>query len=229
MAKRTFEVLSIFPKMFEPVLSESIIKRAQEKKLVKINLYDLRDFTPDKHKKVDAPPYGGGPGMVFRVEPVYYALEHIKKRDKKTKPWVILLSPQGKILTQKLAKKILRHKRIVLLCGRYEGVDERIREYLIDEEISIGDYILTGGEIPAMVLLDVLTRLIPGAVGDAESIRNESFENGFLDFPHYTRPRNFKGWKVPSILLSGDHKKIEKWRRQKAKENTLRKRPDLLS
>ncbi len=228
MAKRIFEVLSIFPKMFEPVLSESIIKRAQEKKLVEINTYDIRSFTPDKHKKIDAPPYGGGPGMVFRVEPVYYALEYIKKIKPKIKPWVILLSPQGKKLNQALAKKILRHRRVVLLCGRYEGVDQRIKEHLVDEEISIGDYVLTGGEIPAMVLIDVLIRLVPGVVGDVESIKNESFENGVLDFPHYTRPENFKGWRVPEVLLSGNHKEIKKWRIRQAEKNTLEKRPDLL-
>jgi len=223
------DVVTIFPNMFSPVLDESIIKRARAKGLVKINLHDLRQFSQNKHKKVDAPAYGSG-GMVFKPEPFFNAVESIlgKSLGKKSLQRVILFSPKGRQLNQKLVRKFLKFERLVLLTPRYEGVDERVHKYLADEEISIGDYILSGGELAAMVFIDCLTRLIPGVVSDKESVKNESFENSLLDFPHYTRPEDFRGYKVPKVLLSGNHKKIKEWREKKALEITRKKRPDLL-
>ncbi|MBU0877977.1 MAG: tRNA (guanosine(37)-N1)-methyltransferase TrmD [Candidatus Omnitrophica bacterium] len=227
------DVITIFPKMFSPVIKESIIKRAQNKGLVKINIHNLRDYSSCPHKKVDAPSYGGG-GMVFRMEPLSAALEAIlkykiyPKRNKDSTKRIILLSPKGKTLNQKVIKKFLNYERLIILAPRYEEVDERVKGYLIEEEISIGDYVLSGGELPAMVFIDCLVRLIPGVVSCKESIKKESFENNLLDFPHYTRPRDFRGLKVPKVLLSGNHKKIEEWRRKKSLEITKKRRPDLL-
>jgi len=219
--------------MFFPVLDESIIKRAKAKGLVKINVHDLRKFSQGKHKKVDAPAYGSG-GMVFRPEPFFTAVEEILGEPVRSRPKsqalrrVILFSPQGRRLDQKSVKKFLKYEQLILLAPRYEGVDERVHKYLADEEISIGDYVLSGGELAAMVFIDCLTRLIPGVVSDSESVKNESFENNLLDFPHYTRPENFRGLKVPEVLLSGNHKKIKEWRLKQAVEITKKKRPDLL-
>lgn len=213
--------LTIFPKMFDSYLHESILKRAQAKKLVSFNVLDLRDFATDKHKTTDDKPYGGGPGMVMKVEPIYKALKTIKK-DKKTR--VILLSAKGKTFTQKEAKRLSKYKNLVLICGRYEGVDERVAKYLVDEEISIGNYVLTGGELPAMVVADTITRLIPGVI-KAESLAEESYSEignrksqiANQEYPQYTRPEEFMKWKVPEILLSGDHKKINDWRKKMMK------------
>lgn len=227
------DVVTIFPKMFSPVIGESIIKRAQKKGLVKINIYDLRDYASFPHKKVDASSYGGG-GMVFRTEPLFESIEAIlgykiyPKRAKDKAKRIILFTPKGKALTQKRVRKFLNYERLILVAPRYEGVDERVRECLIDEEISIGDYILSGAELAAMVFIDCLARLIPGVVSDKESLKNESFENFRLDFPHYTRPPDFRGLKVPPVLLSGNHKEIEEWRRKKSLEITEKQRPDLL-
>jgi len=240
------DIITIFPKMFEPVLNESIIKRAQNKDKVKIYLHNLRDYSCDKHKKVDDRPFGGGSGMVMRPEPIFRAVEDIKSQShpstssfgklrtsfrtgKVTKSHVILLCPQGKRLDQALAKKIAKYKHLILICGHYEGIDERVRQYLVDEEISIGDYVLTGGELPAMVLVDALVRLIPGVLGDKNSLNFESFEGNLLEYPQYTRPAKFREICVPKILLSGDHKKIESWRRKEAIKRTRQKRPDLLT
>ncbi|PIZ56536.1 tRNA (guanosine(37)-N1)-methyltransferase TrmD [bacterium (Candidatus Torokbacteria) CG_4_10_14_0_2_um_filter_35_8] len=220
-----FDILTIFPNIFNSYFAESIIKRAQKKDIIKIRIHDIRKHAKDKHKTTDDTCYGGGPGMVMKIEPIYNTLKSIKK---KKKSLTILLSPQGQKFNQKKAKQLSKYEQLILICGRYEGVDERVRKYLINEEISIGDYVLTGGEIPAMVILDSVTRLIPGVVGKKESIEYESFENNLLDFPHYTKPENFKGWKVPKILLSGDHAKVEEWRRRKALTNTKKKRKDLL-
>ncbi|MDP2939298.1 MAG: tRNA (guanosine(37)-N1)-methyltransferase TrmD [Candidatus Omnitrophota bacterium] len=217
-----FYIITIFPKVFEPILNESIIKRAQEKGLVKINLYNLRDFSLDKHKKVDDRPFGGGPGMVMKPEPIFRAVEHIKHRAK-----IILLSPRGEKLNQKIAKELSKERQLILICGHYEGVDERVKK-IIDREISIGDYVLTGGEIPAMVLVDAVTRLVPGVLGDEDSLSQESFEENLLEYPHYTRPAVFKGMKVPEVLISGNHQRIAKWRQEKALKHTKAKRPDLL-
>jgi len=233
------DIISIFPGMFAAVLNESIIKRAQAKGKVKLSVHNLRDYTRDKHKKVDDRPFGGGSGMVMTAEPIFNAVEHIKSQcsaeggpayggHKVTKSQVILLSPQGKKLDQKIAKRLARHKHLILICGHYEGIDERVRQYLVDQEISIGDYVLTGGELPAMVLVDCLVRLIPGVLGDKNSLADESFEAGILEYPQYSRPAVFRGRKVPAVLLSGNHKKIEAWRRLYALKATKKKRPDLL-
>jgi len=211
--------------MFAPVLNDSIIKRAQEKGKVKISVYNLRDYSLDKHKKVDDRPFGGGSGMVMRPEPMFAAVKSLKK-NRKTK--VVLLTPQGKVLTQAIAKRISKAKHLVLICGHYEGVDERVRNRLVDEEISIGDYVLTGGELPAMVLVDSIVRLIPGVLGDKNSLIFESFQGNLLEYPQYTRPASFKDMQVPAVLLSGNHRKIESWRKQKSLDITKKKRPDLL-
>ncbi|MGE5197815.1 MAG: tRNA (guanosine(37)-N1)-methyltransferase TrmD [Deltaproteobacteria bacterium] len=223
------DIITIFPKMFAPILNESIIKRAQDKGRVKIAIHNLRDYTLDRHRKVDDRPFGGGSGMVMSAEPIFRAVEHIKNSKRKTKnSKVILLSPQGKKLDQRLAKQIARTKHLILICGHYEGIDERVRGHLVDEEISIGDYVLTGGELPAMVLVDCVARLVPGVLGDKNSLNFESFEGNLLEYPQYTRPANFRGLAVPSILLSGDHNKIESWRKKQSLEKTRQIRPDLL-
>ena len=217
------DILTIFPEMFEGPFRESMIKRAENKKLVKIKIHDLRVWTEDKHKTVDDKPFGGGPGMVMKVEVIDKALKALKT----DKTRVVLLTPQGKTFKQKIAKRLSELKHIILICGHYEGFDERIREHFVDEEISIGDYVLTGGEIPAMVVVDAMVRLIPGVVGKKESLKEESFSQDLLEYPQYTRPADYKGWKVPEVLLSGDHEKIKKWRKEQAEKRTKLKRPDL--
>jgi len=220
-----FDIITIFPKMFAPILNESMVKRAQEKKKVTIRVHDLRDYTKNKHRKVDDRPFGGGPGMVMTVQPMVDAIKKIKGRRKAK---VILLCPAGKPLTQQRVKKLAKSKNLILICGHYEGVDERIVTQSIDESISIGDYVLTGGEIPAMVIVDCITRLIPGVLGKAESLTDESFEHSLLDYPHYTRPADFRGKTVPNVLLSGNHSAIKKWRKGQALIRTKKNRPDLL-
>jgi tRNA (guanine37-N1)-methyltransferase len=229
------DIITIFPKMFEPVLNESIIKRARIKGKVQIYVHDLRDYSSDRHRKIDDRPFGGGSGMVMRPEPIFEAVEQIKSQipacpagRPNPKSQVILLCPQGNKLTQKTAKELSKYKQLILICGHYEGIDERVRESLVDKEISIGDYVLTGGELPAMVLVDAIVRLIPGVLGDKNSLNFESFEGNLLEYPHYTRPSNFKGMCVPRILLSGDHRKIESWRKGQALKRTKQRRPDLL-
>ena len=229
------DILTLFPKMFENILGESMLKIAQAKGLVKIEVHSLRDWTSDTHRTADDKPFGGGPGMVMKVEPVYRALEELKvlretkdeKRIARSPEKVVLLTPQGRKLDQKTAKRLAKEKRLVLICGHYEGVDERIRE-LADDEISIGDYVLTCGELPALVMIDAVVRLIPGVLGHKDSVKSESFEDDLLEYPQYTRPAEFEGMKVPDILLSGDHKKIEGWRKTEALKRTLRCRPDLI-
>jgi len=219
------DIITLFPGMFKGPFAESIIKRAQEKGLLKIEIHNLRKWTKDKHKTVDDHSFGGGTGMVLMVEPVYKALKELKKKESK----VILLTPQGKVFKQEKAKKLSKEKHLIFICGHYEGADERIREKLVDEEISIGDYVLTGGELPAMVVIDTITRLIPGVLSKKEAKEIESFSfKGLLEYPQYTRPANFKGWPVPEILLSGNHQKINEWREKKALEKTKKRRPDLL-
>jgi tRNA (guanine37-N1)-methyltransferase len=216
--------------MFEPILNESIVKRAQSKGKVRIYIHNLRDYTLDKHRKVDDRTFGGGSGMVMSPEPIFRAVEALKRNtqyaQRTTK--IILLTPQGKKLTQSFARKLSKNKHIILICGHYEGIDERVRQHLVNEEISIGDYVLTGGELPAMVLVDCLVRLVPGVLGDKNSLNFESFEGNLLEYPHYTRPAIFRNMRVPQILLSGDHKKIEIWRKKEALKRTKQKRPDLL-
>jgi tRNA (guanine37-N1)-methyltransferase len=214
------DIITIFPEMFEGPFNVSIIKRAKEKGLVNISIHNLRDYTTDKHRSVDDYPYGGGSGMVMKPEPIVRAL---RKEDSE----VILLSPSGDLFNQKMAEEFAQKSHLILICGRYEGIDERVKT-IITREISIGDYVLSGGEIPAMVIVDAVVRLIPGAVGDPNSLREESFQWGILEYPHYTHPRDFEGLKVPEVLLSGDHEKIRRWRRKEALRRTLLRRPDLL-
>ncbi|AKL98570.1 tRNA (guanosine(37)-N1)-methyltransferase TrmD [Endomicrobium proavitum] len=228
------DILTIFPQMFNGPLSESLIGKAANKGILEINVTDIRSFSKDKHKKVDDKPFGGGVGMVLKPEPVYDALKSVgvKKKNKEyknsfAKPLVIYMSPQGKTLNSDLVKNLAKYKHIVFLCGHYEGVDERIMNF-VDEEISVGDYVLTGGEIPAMIVTDAVARMIPGVVKEEDSVKNDSFYNGLLDYPHYTRPAVFKKFKVPEVLLSGDHKKIENWRKNEALKRTLQRRPDLI-
>jgi len=221
-----FDVLTLFPDIFKPVLNESIIGRAQEKKIIEINTINIRDFSLDKHRKVDNYPYGGGTGMVMMAQPIYDAyLSIVEKLD--YKPKVIYLSPQGKLFHQKMAERLKEEKHLILLCGHYEGIDERIIEEIVDEEISIGDYVLTGGELPAMVLIDCISRLVPGVLASEESYSDESLYNGLLEYPQYTRPSEFRGKKVPEILLTGHHANINKWRRRQSIKRTYIKRPDL--
>lgn len=222
------DILTLFPGMFKGIFDESIIKRARAAKKLKINIHNLRDWSQDKHKKADDKPYGGGCGMVMSAQPVFEAVKDLRSQVKSQKSKVILLSPQGKKLDQKLAQKLSKNKHIILICGHYEGVDWRVRQVLINEEISIGDYILTGGEIPAMVLVDTVARLIPGVLGHKDSNKEESFSAGLLEYPQYTRPAVYKGFKVPQVLLSGNHNKIRQWRTKQAKKITLQKRPDLI-
>jgi tRNA (guanine37-N1)-methyltransferase len=220
--------------MFNGPLCESLLGRAQDKNLIEIDIVDIRSFSKDKHKKVDDKPFGGGVGMVIKPEPVYDALKNagVKKKNSLyknpyNKPLVVYMSPQGKPLDNNIVKNLSNFKHLVILCGHYEGVDERIMDF-VDEEISIGDYVLTGGEIPAMVLIDAVARMLPGVVKESSSVINDSFYNGLLDYPHYTRPSVFKGRAIPQVLLSGDHKKIEEWRRVQSYERTLKRRPDLI-
>ena len=217
-----FDVLTLFPEMFEP-LRQSIIGRAEEKKLIDINLINIRDFSKDKHKKVDDTPYGGGAGMIMRADVVYEAYKSINDKDAK----VIYLTPQGKVLNQKKVENLSKEKHLILLCGHYEGIDQRVIDKIVDEEISIGDYVLTGGEIPAMVLIDSVSRYVDGVLSE-DSTSEESFSQGILEYPQYTRPETFENIKVPEILQSGHHENINKWRRCQALKNTYKKRPELL-
>jgi len=227
--KMQVDIITLFPQMFEGIIQESILKRAQQKNIVKINIHNLRDFALDKHCTVDDYSYGGGAGMVLKPEPVFRAIEKIVGRGReKHRIRIILLTPQGETFNQDKAKELSQEEHLLFICGHYEGVDERVKENLVTDEVSIGDYVLTGGELPAMVILDSLVRLLPGVLNKRESFENDSFYQGLLDYPHYTRPRRFKGKSVPALLLSGNHSRIRKWRRQKALENTLKKRPDLL-
>lgn len=222
------DIVTIFPKMFAGPFEESILKRAQEKGLVDIKAHDLREWTNDKHKTVDDSPYGGGPGMVMMIEPLYKAVQQLKMENGKLKKRrVILLTPQGKTFDQAKAQELSKIDHLIFICGHYEGVDERVREHLADEEISIGDYVLTGGELPAMIVVDSIVRLIPRVLGKEASLDEESFSNGLLEYPHYTRPETFHDWKVPEILLSGNHAEISKWRKEQALKRTKHRRPDL--
>lgn len=217
-----FDVLTLFPEMFEP-LKTSVIGKAVEKERIDINLINIRDFSEDKHKKVDDTPYGGGAGMVMKPDVVYKAYQSLQKEKAK----VIYMSPQGKTLNQQMVERLSKENHLIILCGHYEGIDQRVLDKIVDEEISIGDYVLTGGEIPAMVLIDSVSRYVEGVLKQ-DSIQEESFSDGLLEYPQYTRPEIFEGESVPEILLSGHHEKIERWRKEKSVEITKRKRPDLL-
>lgn len=222
-----FDIVTIFPEIFRGVFEFGIIRRAVEAGLVRIEIHDLRDYTYDRHRQVDDRPFGGGAGMVMTPGPLFRAVEAITHgADDAAK---VLLSPQGRLFNQRVAEEFSRKEQVVFICGRYEGVDERVVESLVTEEISIGDYVLSGGEIPAMVIVDAVTRLIPGALGCGESAEQDSFADGLLDYPHYTRPAEYRGMKTPDVLLSGNHAEIERWRRLKALEKTRGRRPDLLA
>ncbi|MEW5746713.1 MAG: tRNA (guanosine(37)-N1)-methyltransferase TrmD [Nitrospirota bacterium] len=222
-----FDIITIFPEIIHAYLGESILKRAARRGLIDVRVYNPRDFTTDKHRTVDDYPYGGGSGMVMKIEPLYNAIQAI--RSDGMERLTVMLSPQGRLFTQDEAERLAREpRRILFLCGRYEGVDERVRESLADDELSIGDYVLTGGELPALVIIDSIARLLPGVLGDEASAQEESFTWGILDYPHYTRPPEFGNMRVPEVLLSGNHKEIARYRRKEALRRTLLRRPDLL-
>jgi tRNA (guanine37-N1)-methyltransferase len=230
-----FEVFTLLPEVFPSYLETSILKRARERGLIDVRVHNIRDYTHDKHHTTDDTPYGGGGGMVMKPEPVFEAIESVLGLASPPTPPkpesnipIILLTPQGRVFNQSIAKELSAYPRIALLCGRYEGIDERIREHLVTDEISIGDYVLTGGEIPALILIDAISRLLPNVLGDPTGAEDDSHAMGLLEYPHYTKPSEYRDWKVPEILLSGDHAKIEKWRREQALERTYSKRPDML-
>ncbi|NPV55181.1 MAG: tRNA (guanosine(37)-N1)-methyltransferase TrmD [Anaerolineae bacterium] len=220
------DVFSLLPSAFPPYLELSIIKRAMENGLLTVNVHDIRAYTTDKHHVTDDAPYGGGGGMVMKPEPVFRAVEMILGAPPVCP--VILMTPQGRVLDQATVQDLAKHPHIAVLCGRYEGVDERIRQHLVTDEISIGDYVLTGGELPALVLIDAVARLLPGALGDPDGALDDSHATGLLEYPHYTRPVEFRGWQVPEVLVSGNHAQIARWRRQQSLARTLGKRPDML-
>lgn len=222
------DVIAVLPEMFSSAFEYGVIGRARKKGLFTLQVHNLRDFTEDKHRQIDDAPYGGGPGMVLKPEPIFAAVRSLLRGWTKDREKVVLLTPQGKRLDQQLLVELSVLEHLILICGRYEGVDERVREQLVDEEISIGDYVLSGGEIPAMVIVDGVVRLLEGVVGSQESLIEESFQEGLLDYPQYTRPYDFEGIKVPDILLKGDHQRVKEWREKKARERTAQLRPDLL-
>ncbi|HWQ05023.1 MAG TPA: tRNA (guanosine(37)-N1)-methyltransferase TrmD [Longilinea sp.] len=221
-----FDVFTIFPEGLKPYLEISILQRAVQNGLLDVHLHDIRNWTSDRHHTTDDTPYGGGGGMVMKCEPVFAAVEDVLGSPPACP--VILMTPQGRTFTQQVAQELAAYPHLALLCGRYEGIDERIREHLVSDQISIGDYVLTGGELPALVLIDAITRLIPGALGDPDGAQDDSFASGLLEYPHYTRPPEFRGWSTPDVLLSGNHAAIARWRREQSLKRTLQRRPDLL-
>jgi tRNA (guanine37-N1)-methyltransferase len=232
-----FEVFTLLPEVFPSYLETSIIKRARERGLINVRVHNIRDYTHDKHHMTDDTPYGGGGGMVMKPDPIFEAIETvlgINADPVSTPPEadpnipIILLTPQGRVFNQSIAEELSKHPHIALLCGRYEGIDERIREHLVTDEISIGDYVLTGGELPALILIDAISRFLPDVLGDPTGAQDDSHAMGLLEYPHYTRPPEFRGWKIPEVLLSGAHAKIDKWRREQALLRTLKKRPDMI-
>lgn len=222
-----FDIFTLFPEMFAGVFDESILKRAREAGLLEIGLHDIRDYAEGKHRVTDDYPYAGGGGMIMKPEPIFTAVEAVLGAPPQIP--VILLSPQGRVFNQRIAYEFAQHPHLALICGHYEGVDERVREHLATDELSIGDYVLTGGEIPAMIIVDAVTRLIPGVLGDPAAAIKDSHASGLLEGPQYTRPAEFRGWRVPEILLSGNHAQIAAWRRREALRRTLERRPDLLA
>lgn len=221
-----FDIFTLFPEVFKPYLDASILQRAIKNQLLEVRLHDIRGWAPDKHHITDDTPYGGGGGMVMKPEPVFAAVEEILGKDRSVP--LVLLTPQGRPYTHAIAQEFAKMPRLALLCGHYEGVDERIREHLVSDEISIGDYVLTGGELPAMILIDSIARFLPGVLGDPDGAADDSFTSGMLEYPQYTRPEDFRGWKVPEVLLSGNHARIARWRKEQAVLRTLERRPDLL-
>jgi len=220
-------IITIFPHLFERVFDFGMIQQARKKDLLEIEIIDLRDFTEDKRRTVDDRPYGGGDGMVLKPEPVFLAVETLARKMNEPQH-VVLMTPQGELFDQSVANRLSLKRNVTLICGRYEGVDQRVTDHLVDEEISIGDFVLSGGEYAALVIVDAVSRLIPGVVAKGGSVLQESFMDGLLDYPHYTRPPEFRGWQVPEVLLSGDHSQIAKWREEQALELTRKRRPDLL-
>jgi tRNA (guanine37-N1)-methyltransferase len=223
-----FDIVTIFPRMIEAALTEGILAKAIQREVLAVHARDLRDFTGDRHRTVDDVPYGGGPGMVLKPEPLFKAVDAIRA-DAGEPQAIVLVSPHGRPFSQAEAARLSTLDRIVILCGRYEGIDDRVRVNLATEELSIGDYVLSGGELPALVIIDAVARLIPGVVGDEDSVAGDSFSRGLLDYPHYTRPAEFREWKVPDVLVSGHHGEIRKWRKRQALELTLMRRPELLA
>jgi tRNA (guanine37-N1)-methyltransferase len=223
-----FDIVTIFPRMIEAAVADGILAKAIQRQLLTVRARDLRDFTDDRHRTVDDVPYGGGPGMVLKPEPMFRAVEAIAE-DAGSPQAVVLVSPHGRRFSQAEAARLAGLQRVVVLCGRYEGIDDRVRENLATEELSLGDYVLTGGELPALVIVDAVARLLPGVVGDEDSVAGDSFSRGILDFPHFTRPAAFREWRVPEVLVSGHHGEIRKWRKRQAIELTLQRRPDLLA
>jgi tRNA (guanine37-N1)-methyltransferase len=221
-----FDVFTLLPEVFPAYLDSSILQRARQRGLIDIKIHNIRDWALDRHHVTDDLPYGGGGGMVMKVEPVFAAVESVLGTPPNCP--VIMLTPQGRVFTQKVADELSRFPHLALICGRYEGIDERIRTHLVSEEISIGDFVLTGGELPALILIDALSRLVPGVLGDPDGAADDSHAMGLLEYPHYTRPPEFRGWQVPAILLSGDHAKIARWRREQSLLRTLQRRPDML-
>ena len=223
-----FDILTLFPGIFESPIKESMIKRAVEAGLIRVNIVNIRDFAPGKHSQADDRPYGGGSGMVLKVEPIVGAIRSLTQ-DAPRKPHVVLLSPKGRTFDQEKAEQLVRHERLSLVCGHYEGVDQRIADHYVDDEVSVGDFVLTGGEIAALVILDAVTRLIPGVLGNVDSLKEESFCDGLIEYPQYTRPVEFEGHGVPEVLLSGNHGQIQDWRKSEALRRTKEHRPDLAS
>jgi len=223
------DVLTLFPQMFAGLYSTGIFQRAISQGLVGVNVYNIRDYTHDKHHTADDYPYGGGAGMVLKPEPIFEAVAAIKEETQPEEGTpIILLTPQGQLFSQAVARRLSQHSHLILICGHYEGIDERVRQHLVTDEISIGDYVLTGGELAAMVVIDAVTRLIPGVLGSEDSLKDDSHSGGLLEYPHYTRPAVYQGWSVPEVLLSGNHAQIARWRRQQAIIRTLERRPELL-
>ena len=221
------DVFCLFPEMFVSPFNQSIVKRAKEQELVDIVIHNIRDHTHDKHHTADDYPYGGGPGMVLKPEPIFEAIEATKQQINPGKVAIILLTPQGRLFSQQIAQELASHSHLMLICGHYEGVDERVHEHLATDEISIGDYVLSGGEPAAMVLVDAIVRLVPGVLGSQTSLNSDSHTGGLLEYPQYTRPQIYRGWPVPSVLLSGNHEEIARWRHQEAISRTTKRRPDL--
>ncbi len=224
-----FDVFTLLPEVFPAYLGSSILQRAQERGILEVHLHNLRDYAHDRHRTTDDLPYGGGGGMVMKPEPIFEAVESVFGTTQPFPCPIILLTPQGRLFTQKVATELATYPRLALICGRYEGVDERVREHLVTDEISIGDFVLTGGELAALVIIDAVTRLLPGVLGDPDGAWDDSHASGLLEYPHYTRPAEFRGWRVPEILLSGNHAAIARWRRKEALRRTLLRRPDLLA
>ena len=224
-----FDVFTLLPEVFPAYLDSSILQRARQRKLIEVRVHNIRDWATDRHHVTDDVPYGGGGGMVMKPEPVFAALEGVLGPAAGRDFPVVLMTPQGRVFDQKIALELSHLPRLALLCGRYEGVDERIRTQLVTDELSIGDYVLTGGELPALIVIDALARLLPGVLGDPDGPFDDSHASGLLEYPHYTRPPEFRGWRVPEILLSGDHGRIARWRREQSLRRTLKRRPDLLT